>query len=104
MVLHFEELWEQCEQFHKENASTTDPTFILEELALKLSLYKALAAQKENLPSDFQEVKSRTLGEIMLTITNLSLQENIDVYGALTHALRFRTAAQYSKKYQAITL
>ena len=98
MAIHFEELWERCEQFHNENSTDTSLT-VLEELLLKINLYKALSVQKE-MPSDLQEAKSRLLGEIILTITNLSLRENINVYDSLTIALRTRSATQFSQKHQ----
>lgn len=96
MAIHFEELWEQCEQFHKENSTGTQSS-ILEELLLKVNLYKAISSQKET-PADLQEAKSRLLGEIILTLTNLSLQENVNVYDSLTAALRVRSVKQFSQK------
>ena len=91
MTVHFEELWEKCENFHKEASKNMDAASVVEGLTLKLNLYKALVAQTDILGEDMQKVKSRTLGEIVLTLTCLSLKDNINVYESLSQALQMRS-------------
>lgn len=98
--MHFEELWEKCEELHKEMGQS-DNTVLLEELAMKVSLYKAIDAKPEIPEEDRQKAKSRALGEILLTLTHMSLQDNINVFEALGVAFQYRSAAHFSRKYQA---
>ncbi len=89
---HFEELWEKCEILHKENGGPDPVPAIMDELSMKVNLYKLLDG-KEDLPQEEREkVKSRTLGEILLTLTNLSLKDNINVFEALNIARQYREA------------
>lgn len=98
--MHFEELWEKCEELHKEMGQS-DNAVLLEELAMKVSLYKAIDAKPEIPEEDRQKAKSRALGEILLTLTHMSLQDNINVFEALGVAFQYRSAAHFSQKYQA---
>jgi hypothetical protein len=88
MPIHFEQLWEKCENYHQKSGDKSTTTTILDELVMKISLYKALDAQT-NLP-DILQIKSRALGEILLTLTNLSAKDNINTYEALSLALQHR--------------
>ena len=97
MVAHFEELWEQCENFQKDGGKVSDVPILLEELSLKLNLYQAIDAKTEIPVEDRQKVKSRLLGEILLTLTGLSLKDNINVYEALNIALQYRSLVRGSQ-------
>ncbi len=99
MLIHFEELWEKCEQFHQEfsNQNTVDST--LDELILKINLYKAVRSQTYPSEEEKSKICSHTLGEVLLTLTNLSLKDNINVYQALNTALQHRGIPEYTKKY-----
>lgn len=88
-VKTFNELWEQCEQFHKEAGNNVSAS-IITELLLKIKFYTAIDS-KELPMDDKQKIKSRLLGEILLNITNISLIDNINVYKALEEALQFRS-------------
>ena len=99
MEVHFEDLWEKCENFYKESAKDIDSQSVIDGLILKVNLYKTLDAQKEILGEEMQKVKSRTLGEILLTITYLSFKDNIDVYESLETALQYRTINFLNKKH-----
>lgn len=102
MAIHFEELWEKCEQFHQENSAQDSISSIIEELSIKINLYKALDSKIDSLPAEeSQKIKSRTLGEIVLTLTNLSLRENINVYDSLRESLQHRMVQVYSQKHQS---
>jgi len=104
MTLHFENLWEKCEEFHQENSENDNSQEIVDELLLKINIYKTVS-QKSELLQDLQDeqrqIKSRLMGEILLTLTNLSLKDNINVYEALNVALQQRSIESYSEKYQA---
>ena len=100
MIQHFEELWEKCEDFQKEASINDNVQSIIDELLLKINLYKVIDAKTEIPEEDRQKVKSRTLGEILLTLTGLSLKDNINVYEALNIALQYRSVDFFNKKHQ----
>lgn len=102
MIIHFEELWEKCENLNKEISSDELSSSIIDELMMKLNLYKLIDSQKDITDEDKQKVKSRTLGEILLTLTNLSLKDNINVYEALATAYKFRSISHYNEKYNIL--
>lgn len=95
--LHFEELWEKCEEFHKKEGDIS-PSF--DELLLKINLYKVIDLKSEIPEEERQKIKSRTFGEILLNLTELSLKDNINVFEALSVALQYRTIENYSQKYK----
>lgn len=99
--MHFEELWEKCELLHKEVDAGGQKTIqaLMDELMMKISLYKAIDTKTEISEEDRQKIKSRTLGEILLTLTHVSLQDNINVYEALALALQYRSITLYQQKY-----
>lgn len=99
MATHFEELWELCEQFHKESNLHGSTQSLLDELAMKINLYR-LVDSKEIEESEKQKAKSRLCGEILLTLTNLSLTDNINVFDSLMTAHKMRSIDFYNKKYQ----
>lgn len=93
-TIHFEELWEKCEKTHVEE---TNISTILDELSMKINLYKAISERKELSGVELEKVKSRTMGEILLTLTNLSLKDNINVFEALNTAQKYRNAEIISR-------
>lgn len=97
MIIHFEDLWEKCESFHKNSSSEDNSLLILKELELKSGLYSALKDKPIN--EEINKIRTRLFGEILLTLTNLSLRENINVFQALQLALQHREIETYSKKY-----
>jgi hypothetical protein len=102
MAMHFEELWEKCENFQKEASDHTTTQQMIDELSLKINLYKAIDAKAAEIPpEECQKVKSRLLGEILLVISCMSLKDNINVFEALSMALQFRSIEHYSKKHPA---
>jgi hypothetical protein len=97
---HFENLWEQCEQLHQSNGGMdTTIELLMQELLLKINLYQAIDTKTELLDEDRARTKSRILGEILLTLTHLSLKDNINVFEALTTALYYRSIIHFSQKY-----
>ena len=102
--MHFEQLWEQCEQLHQQASDAEVPIAnLVEELVMKINLYQAIDARQELSEEDRQKAKSRTLGEILLTLTHLSLKDNINVYEALGVALQYRSVSYFSQKYHSTT-
>lgn len=99
MAIHFEELWEKSEGFFKEAGGDATVQSIADELALKINLYKSIDTKSDIPEEDRQKVKSRVLGEILLTLTHLSLKDNINVYESLTVALQYRNIEYYIKKH-----
>lgn len=95
--MHFEELWQQCEAFHKNsNGKISD---LIDELYLKLNLYKTIDLKDNMSIEDKKQIKSRTLGEILLTITHLSLLDDVNTFKCLLDALQYRELEFYSKKH-----
>lgn len=95
---HFELLWEQCEKFQQEATANVSVQQLIEELTMKIGLYKAIDSKTEIPEEDRQKVKSRTLGEILLTLTALSLKDNVNVYDVLNIALQYRSVDHYVRK------
>jgi hypothetical protein len=99
--VHFEELWEKCENFHQEeNKNEIDCQSILDALAMKVNLYRMVDQSVDAKDEEQQKAKSRLIGEILLTLTNLSLKDNINVFDALAVAYRHHTIDLYSQKYK----
>jgi len=87
MVIHFEELWEKCEKLHNKEDSVAS---VISELEMKLNLYKLLSGNV-NVPDDeLKMIKSRAMGEILLTLTSLSQKDNVDVFESLSVAYKQR--------------
>jgi hypothetical protein len=98
MTMHFEELWEKCENFYQETKLITDSKTLLEELDLKMNLYRAIDSKEEIPAEEKQKAKSRLLGEILLTLTGLSLKDNVNVFEALSIALQYRSSDFYFRQ------
>ena len=100
MAIPFEELWEQCEQFQQTTAGDQSVQSLLDELVLKINLYKALDSKESELPEqDRLHIKTRTLGEIMLSLTGISAKDNINTYQALALALQHRNIRHLEQKH-----
>jgi hypothetical protein len=99
MLMHFEELWEKSEQYHNQNSSEDSPEEILNEVVLKINLLKAIEVKTDLPKEETEQAKSRLLGEILFSLTNLSLKDNINVFEALKTALLGHSIGHYSNKY-----
>jgi hypothetical protein len=84
---HFEELWEICEKSHQESGENTSHSSILEEISYKVTLYKTISSRDFS-PDELIKLKSRIFGEILFSLTNLSLKDNINVFPALNSAFQ----------------
>lgn len=84
----FEQLWSHCEDYHKSQSQQDDISFVIEEIVMKTNLYKALLKPEKSISDiELKQIKSHILGEILFSITNLSLKDDIDVFNALYQAL-----------------
>lgn len=95
--MHFEELWVKCEDLFKATNDSTSVSSIMDELSMKINLYKLIDSKVDITPEERQKVKSRTMGEILLTLTQLSLKENIDVFECLSIAQQYRSSENQLK-------
>ncbi len=83
-MISFSELWEKCESIYQDN--NEDSSVILDELNMKVNLFKTLNYIQNISEEELQKVKSRTIGEILFTLTKLSMKENINVFESLSMA------------------
>lgn len=98
MIKHFETLWEDSEKYHKESSGSS-VSAILAELILKINLYQSID-ENDKFPEDQKKkVKLHTFGEILMTLTQLSLKDNINSYAALAAALQYKKIEDLSNKY-----
>ena len=101
MTISFSDLWEKSEDHHKLSNNKSDNIQIVEELLLKVGLYKTVISNSEIPKEELEKVKVRLYGEILLTLTNLSLEDNVNVYEALASALQQRNIKLLEEKYPA---
>lgn len=97
--ISFSELWNRAEELHKEVSSHHSVQSIIQEITMKMGIYKAVDSQEDIPPDERQKIKSRTMGEILLTLTALSLKDDINTYVALSEALQFRSIDHFNGKY-----
>lgn len=87
---HFENLWEDAEALFQENVKHLNSDDIIQELLMKIQLFKTFSNANLTFANDYDITKTRLLGEIVLTISQLSAKENINVYDGLYQAVKFR--------------
>ena len=100
MTAHFEDLWEKSEQLYQDTGAQDKVSALVDELMMKLNLYKLIDEKQGVPPEELQKVKSRTYGEILLTLTNLSLKDGINVFEALATAYKYRAIKHYTEKHE----
>jgi hypothetical protein len=86
----FEQLWNRAESMHQATIEQDSASSILEELSMKVNLYKLIDEKTEIPQEERQKIKARTMGEILLTLTKLSLKDNVNVYQELNIAMNYR--------------
>lgn len=99
MPMHFEDLWVQCEKLHEESNKKDSATLLLDELMMKLNLYRVIAEKTEGASAELQKMKDRAMGEVLLVLTKISAKENINVYEALSIAAQYHSIQHYTQKY-----
>lgn len=97
--MHFEDLWEKCEELHRQANADLSTEALIDELMMKINLYQAIDAKIELSTEDRQIAKSRTMGEILLTLTHMSFKDNVNVFEALSVALQYRSIGFFNQKY-----
>jgi hypothetical protein len=97
--MHFEDLWEKCENYHSENSTEESSSEVIHELMMKLKLYSTIIDKSETQLEDIKRAKSRLMGEILLSLSALSLKDNINVFNAMNTALIHHNIEDYSDKY-----
>ena len=86
--MHFEELWDKSEDFHKKFSTDDTPEEILEKIKMTISLMQTIE-NKTDVSENFEKAKSHLLGEILFALTNLSLKDNIKMIKNLFETLGF---------------
>lgn len=86
-MMHFEELWEKCESMH----SDVNTGIVLNEILAKISLYKSInqASSNKEYNEELARSKSKIMGEILWSITKLSVADNINVFKSLNEVMKF---------------
>ena len=87
----FDALWNECETLSSTSVANQPLLGILYELDLKVSLYRTLCEKLPAQGEELAQIKSRAMGEILFTLTKLSLKDNINVFEALATAAKSRT-------------
>jgi IS1 family transposase len=101
MSTHFEELWEKCEQLHSETIQGDDASTIVDEAIIKLNLYKVIDNQKGgHLKEEVDQAKLRIFGELLSSLTKLSIKDNMDVYKALHSIYEMLSIEHYGNMYK----
>lgn len=94
MIKTFEELWAKCEDFNKNTSNTNDS---INEILMKFNLY--LSIDKKEMSSDEKnKLKNRVMGEILLSLSNISLLDNINIFAALHEAYQYRSLKKLNIK------
>ena len=88
--MHFENLWENCENYHIKNNDNSDLSSIIDEVIIKINLIKVIDVKSEISKEDKDISKQQLLGEILFLLAKISLKENINVFKALMRALAER--------------
>jgi hypothetical protein len=89
---HFEDLWVKCEYLYSKSRSVGSSLEVLNEIKMKVDVYKIFAESKEVSVEDMTKAKSRLMGEILLSLTHLSFIDNINVFQALNLAQQHQSA------------
>ncbi len=82
MTLHFEELWELSEKNNENLAKSSSSESIFQELFVKIDFYRKVNDKEISLEEKYQ-MKNRLFGEILVSLTKLSVKDNINTYAAL---------------------
>jgi hypothetical protein len=83
MTKSFSELWEESEQLQKDSIVNSTPTSIIDELCAKLSIYKVLDSNMKLDEQEKKKLKFHTFGKILVSLTQLSLIDDINTFTAL---------------------
>jgi hypothetical protein len=80
---HFEDVWNAAEK----NASDDDKSRLVQslvmELTYKLGLYEAIDLNEQITADEKKKAKEQIFGSLLMTLSILSLKDNIDVFSAM---------------------
>lgn len=97
-IAHFEDLWCKGESVSNQLNSSPDNSPLLEELSLKINLYKTICLNVSMKDEEKQKTKEFIFGEILLSLCGLSYSDNVDVYKALATVIKYKSIDLYAKK------
>jgi hypothetical protein len=86
-MIHFEELWQKCEDHHIKNNDDENLPIIIDELIIILNLLKVINLKSEISKQDKEASKQQLLGTVLFLLTKISVKENINVFKALMQTL-----------------
>jgi hypothetical protein len=88
-IKHFEELWNEAESISIKNIDRSSSSNILDELIMKLSLYRSLENKQEFLEKiGLNELREICFGEALFIFTKLAAKDNINAYAALNEIIK----------------
>lgn len=102
-MAHFEDLWTQAELLLADDTKISHWEDLVKSTSMKLTLLEHIKSlqQQDNLSEDdVNKLVSNTMGELLLTITQLSWAANVDVYAALQAAVDREKVYIFEKRYK----
>jgi hypothetical protein len=99
--MHYEELWVKAEELKAGDISNRSVKSIIMELQAKFSVYEAMDANDKLSPEEKQRLKEHLFGKLLMTLTQLSLKDNVNTYAALAEAIEEEQLTQLETKYRS---
>ena len=99
--IHFEGLWEQAEQQLQRETNSLSVKDLTEQIITQMSAYRAI--DESAVPIEAKnKLKENWMGDILLTMTQLSYKDNINTFTALQMAVEKIKILELSTKYQKV--
>jgi len=98
---HFENLWEEVENFYlksNEIEDIEDIEDITNKLHLKISLYKTLSYNNSFSKEEKISLLNHTFGEILFELCKISAKDNVNVYSSLQNILNHKIVDNFQNK------
>lgn len=100
MNQHFEEVWEDAEKLMSEETAQRFTKSIVMELTAKFGLYEAIDLNEKLSTEEKQKLKAHLMGTLLVTIAQLSLKDNINVFESMKLAIEEKRIEQLTLKYR----
>lgn len=97
---HFENLWNAAEALMTTEATERSIASLIMELNAKFNLYNAIDSNDQLPQEECDKLKARLFGKLMLTLTQLSLKDNINVFEVMKQAYDEAQISQLEAKYR----
>lgn len=97
---HFEDLWNAAEALITTEAMERSVASLIMELNAKFNLYSAIDVNDQVPQEECDKLKARLFGKFMLTLTQLSLKDNINVFEVMKQAYDEAQISQLEAKYR----